>query len=968
INAANANLAGTGTGTGPLVYSWLPTAGLSNPNIADPVADPASTTTYTLTVTDTYGCTVTDAIIITVDPLPTVDAGVDQNIGTCPNAANASINSVSTGTTPLVYSWLPTAGLSNPNIANPVANPANTTTYTVTVTDTYGCTVTDDILIAIDPLPTIDAGPDQNIGACPNAANAYINTLATGTATLTYLWAPANGLSNPGIVNPFADPINTTTYSVTVTDTYGCTATDAVVITVNPLPTANAGTDQVLGACAWAANTFLNGAGTGTAPLSYSWSPLTGLSDPYIGNPAADPQNTTTYTLTITDAFGCTATDAVTITVNNLPVVSVTADTAVICATFSSNLTAYGAVTYYWSPGLGLSSNTGPNVTATPTSTTTYTVTGTDIYTCTASAQITITVNPNPIVTVTPASSAICFGDSVTHTASGAASYLWMPAIGLSSSVNNVVVASPDMTTTYSITGTTLGCTGTSSVTVTVNPLPVVTLNPFSDVCLNDNAFTLTQGIPAGGIYSGDGITGTDNFYPLAAGVGTHLITYTYTDNNTCVNSDTQTIKVKPNPIMTVTPDSSDICRGTSVVLFATGADTYSWSPAGTLSDSTGSPVTATPVSSSTIYTVTGNIDGCTSSVAAIVHTYTTIPVYVTPDTDSLCPGGSTTLTASGAYQYIWQPPLGLSTNTEATVVCTPEATTTYTVLGTDTDGCTGTATAVIVIFPEAFLEFTIVPEEGCTPLFVEFNYTPDGTLDMNTLHWDFGDTDTTADVSDQPDCSYTYDEQGNYIVVLTATSVHGCHAIGSDTIIVYQTPTANFYPTPEIGRSDDPVIHFYDQSNNAQHWFWDFGDPASLDSNTSYYHNAVHQYSDTGSYMVMLVVSNIFNCTDTSFRTVKIIDPYYFWVPNAFTPNGDAMNDVFMGQGVGFREDGFEMSIYDRWGELIFDTKDSKEAWDGLNARTGKKCAGGVYVWIINIIDESSVQHKLKGNVTLVR
>ncbi|HNX89026.1 MAG TPA: hypothetical protein PKH58_08095, partial [Paludibacteraceae bacterium] len=321
-NAANANLNAVATGTAPLTYSWLPIAGLSNPGITNPLADPASTTTYTLTVTDTYGCTATDAVLITVDPLPTVNAGNDQNLGACPNAANANLNAVATGTTPLTYSWLPAAGLSNPNIANPVANPANTTTYTVTVSDTYGCTVTDAVLITVDPLPTSNAGTDQHIGACINAANANLAGTGTGTGPLVYSWLPTAGLSNPNIANPVADPASTTTYTLTVTDTYGCTATDAVVITVDPIPTCNAGTDQHIGACINAANANLSGTGTGTGPLVHTWLPTAGLSNPNIANPVADPASTTTYTLTVTDTYGCTATDAVLITVDPLPTVN----------------------------------------------------------------------------------------------------------------------------------------------------------------------------------------------------------------------------------------------------------------------------------------------------------------------------------------------------------------------------------------------------------------------------------------------------------------------------------------------------------------------------------------------------------------------------------------------------------------------------------------------------------------------
>ncbi|HOY32595.1 MAG TPA: gliding motility-associated C-terminal domain-containing protein [Bacteroidales bacterium] len=813
-NAANANLTGTGSGTPPLTYSWLPATGLSNTGISNPVADPSNTTTYTLTVTDLYGCTATDAVIITVDPLPFVNAGADQNIGSCTNAANANITAVASGTAPLTYSWTPVIGLTNPNIANPVADPAVTTTYTVTVTDTYGCTAMDDILITVDPLPGANAGTDQHIGACTNAANANLAATGTGTAPLTYHWLPLTGLNNADIADPVANPATTTTYTLTLTDKYGCTATDAVTITVDPLPTANAGADQHIGACLWATNANLSGTGTGTATLAYSWLPVTGLNIPNTANPTADPANTTNYTLTITDTYGCTATDAVLITVDPLPVVSVSADTTVVCETFSAVLTATGTLTYSWSPAAGLSSTSGPTVTATPLNTTTYTVTGTDQYTCTAAAQITITVNPNPIVVISPPVTSICIGNSDTLTASGAASYIWAPGAGLSSSSGSTVFADPVSITTYTITGNSLGCTGNATIIVTVNPLPVVTLNPFSDVCFNDDILTMTQGVPAGGFYTGAGITGSDNFNPSTAGVGTHMITYTYTDSNSCVNTATQNITV--NPVFS-TNNPQIICDG-EIYTF----NSHNYSAQGTYLD--------------TLSTILG----CDSVIVTQLTVNPLPNISIEPAPPSVCLWDSISITAHGAVTYIWSPGIGLSNTIGPEVLAYPTTTTNYTVIGNDVNSCSAALGFQIVVWPLPVVNLTSDTSTICPGHL----YGIHATEGFESYRWSNG--------MDLPDIFVDY---GGYF-----------------TVQVWDTNNCNSYDTIYVDE----------------------------------------------------------DCQSTMF------------IPNAFTPNGDGMNDFFTIIGENILS--IKIWIYNRWGELVFYSDNLADAWDGKH--NGKYVTPGPFTW----------------------
>ncbi|GAF98600.1 unnamed protein product, partial [marine sediment metagenome] len=289
-----------GSGAAPLTYSWTPTDGLSDPTAANPTAN--MTNNYTVNVTDGNGCWATDIVVVTENANPTADAGDD--IGFC-EGGSAVIGGSPTGSgaAPLTYSWTPTDGLSDPTAANPTANMTNN--YTVNVTDGNGCWATDIVVVTENADPTADAGDD--IGFC-EGGSAVIGGSPTGSgaAPLTYSWTPTDGLSDPTAANPTANMTNN--YTVNVTDGNGCWATDIVVVTENADPTADAGDD--IGFCE-GGSAVIGGSptGSGAAPLTYSWTPTDGLSDPTAANPTANMTNN--YTVNVTDGNGCWATDIV---------------------------------------------------------------------------------------------------------------------------------------------------------------------------------------------------------------------------------------------------------------------------------------------------------------------------------------------------------------------------------------------------------------------------------------------------------------------------------------------------------------------------------------------------------------------------------------------------------------------------------------------------------------------------------
>ncbi|KIA86140.1 T9SS type A sorting domain-containing protein [Flavobacterium sp. AED] len=252
------------------------TAAITSPSSATSnITVTGSSATLRYTVNTIRGCTVYDDVVLEVLTPPTANAGSDVTI----NCTTTSTTLVASGG--VSYSWSPATGLSATNIANPVATPATTTTYTVTVTGANGCTKTDDVIVTV--------------------------TTTTYTVTVT----GANGCTKTDDVIVTVTPATTTTYTVTVTGANGCTKTDDVIVTVDKaLPSANAGSDVTIN-CTTTSTTL--GASGG---VSYSWSPATGLSATNIANPVATPATTTTYTVTVTGANGCTKTDSVIVTVD----------------------------------------------------------------------------------------------------------------------------------------------------------------------------------------------------------------------------------------------------------------------------------------------------------------------------------------------------------------------------------------------------------------------------------------------------------------------------------------------------------------------------------------------------------------------------------------------------------------------------------------------------------------------------
>lgn len=276
-----------------LTYDWTPITGLDSATVSNPIATPAFDTFYTMNAYNACGSS-SDFVFFDINPLPVADAGVDDSF--C-NGDSVQLN----GFGGLQYVWSPAAGLSDDSIANPWATPVATTTYTLLVTNNCGQD-TASVLISVESPLMLEAG--QDVTLCLGETT----TLNAGSTGTNFSWSPTLGLSDPGIANPVVMIAATTEFFVTVSNSCGLIE-DSLTVTILPVPTVEAGFDQTI--CIGHTVPLL-GVGTGT----FAWLPVTGLDNPGISNPNANPTTTTTYTLTVTGMNNCSKSDSLTIFVD----------------------------------------------------------------------------------------------------------------------------------------------------------------------------------------------------------------------------------------------------------------------------------------------------------------------------------------------------------------------------------------------------------------------------------------------------------------------------------------------------------------------------------------------------------------------------------------------------------------------------------------------------------------------------
>lgn len=867
-------------------------------------------------------------------------------------------------------------------------------------TSTVNTFVCETITVGPEQLALVgDAGAD--ISYCSGSSGVI------GVASITgysYAWSPVLGLSSSIISNPTVIIGNSTSINI-VTDfiltvtASGNSCADTVQVTVFPLPTSTfsatgpvcvseailityTGNATPGGTYVWDFNGGTILSGTGQGPYLVSW-PVSG---------------TKTITLTVIEN-GCISTTTSVVTTVNPPEANAGPDVS-FCSggTVTLGTAPTTGFTYLWSPANDLSSSTVSNPTLSLTNFTLnpiiidYIVTA-SFSTCSVADTVVVTVNPAPLPNA-GADAGYCSGDSalIGTTNNPDYTYSWTPTNGL----NSATVSNPTVTLTnttavplivpyiVTTTSTLYTCISKDTVIIAVAQVPTSSFSLPDSTCMIE--ITNLS-------YTGNATTGANYVWNFNGGMaspgtgqGPHQIIWmngglttvslSVTENTCSSTLTTDTIIVKPSPVSNAGTNSA-FCSGESVVLGTSSIPGYSylWSPTAGLTGITTSNPTLTIINPGTSIQTSDYIVTTTSLGCGIKDTVQ-VTVYPIPVADfsfsNVClnqilnfndqsadPNGTIT-------NWEWNPGDGTALNNNQTFSHLYTAVGAYSVelSVVSSFGCSDSVTKIVIINPNPIVDFTVDDSVGCEPLCINFQDASSiGTGTNSAWFWNFGDGNAHADPSHCYSTTSVFSAQ-TFNVTLTVTSDSGCVTAFSKNnfITVYPKPDADFTAQPGTTTILNPSISVTDLSTGVDFWNWDFGD-----LNTSIVSDPLsHSFADTGVYVITLITSTQYGCMDTAYQTVIIEPDFVFYIPTAFSPNGDGKNDSFSGKGIFIAE--YEMSIFDRWGNLIYKTTDINQAWDGKANKGLEIAQEDTYIYSFMIKDTKKEVHYYKGALTIVR
>ncbi|HBG71104.1 MAG: hypothetical protein A2W93_02630 [Bacteroidetes bacterium GWF2_43_63] len=675
----------------------------------------------------------------------------------CQNAGSLNLNSLVTGS--------PGGTWSGTGVTGSTFNPSGLS-GNISITYTVGSAP---CIFDSTQTITVNVSPTVSVSATASSICTGGSSTLTASGATSYAWS--TGASTTSIT---VFPTSTTTYTVTGDNGTSCNGTATITIAVSTNATI-AATASPASVCAGGSTTI-----SATGGTTYSWSP-SGTGSSF----SVTPATTTTYSVTGSSGAGCTGTASVLVTVNSYPTVSASASPATVCAGQTSALSASGASTYVWSSG---------SATVSPAATTTYTVTGTSAAGCTGTASVTVSVNPVPAISASASSTSICSGASTTISASGGTTYLWSPS-GSGSSFS----ATPALTTTYNVTGTdALGCSGTATVSVTVNPLPSITATASpATICIG---FSTTISATGCSSYSWDSGQTIDSFTDSPITSTTYSVTGS--DANNCSNTATVTVTVITDLPVSITPSTISICEGASTTLTvsSTGSGVgYLWDTGANTDALTVSPVAMTT------YSVTGtDVLGCSGTATAVVNVN---PAPVAMFDAGPLTGCNPTLvnftdqSPGNIQSWSWDFGDGTTSGVQNPDHTYDAGTFSVSLTVTDAVGCQAILSMnnYITILDNPVALFRADPEVASeNDPFIQFINQSSGAL---VYAWNFGDG---VGVSQAEHPAYTYGGNGQYLVTLLVANAAGC--TDSTALTVSIRPMYTIYIPTAISPNGDGI------------------------------------------------------------------------------------------------------------------------------------------------------------------
>ena len=599
-----------------------------------------------------------------------------------------------------------------------------------------------------------------------------------------------------------------------------------------------------------------------------------------------------------------------------------------------------------------------------------YNVVVQDLNNCQTTPQPILVSEPPQLILTLGVTDETCAGacDGVINsipsggTGPGTYNYNWVP----SQPTPNLPIALNLCSGNYSLTVSDgNGCEITTD-TVVVGPQSIVIDNVIvvDELCPGDCSGSLTIFAPNATLFSMDGINyqPTNSFTGLCAGIYTLYAK----DAVGCEVTIVDTLN-SPDPVALQATGTTTICIGASAQLDATctggsGGYTYSWDN-GINTQS----ITVSPSTTQSYCVIAIDQNNCPSTNVCVTVTVNP-PLNVQAQSDqTICMDDYASISAlanggdGGPYTYTWNQGVGLGQNQNVN----PTATTTYVV--TVTDGCQTPSVSdsvAITVIPIPVISFSGDNLEGCTPL--EVTFTDTGLPAGSQCNWDFGDGNTSNDCGP---VSHTFTTPGCWDVGLSITTTEGCLASVdlAQYICVFDYPNASFTYGPQPTTIMDSEIHFTNNSTGATNYLWSFDTQGS--TATSSQENPSYTFDGTqeGIYEVCLDATSIEGCLSTSCKVVEINDVFLVFVPNAFTPGGDDnINDIFLPVVNGVEVQEFEFYVFNRWGELIFESHHINDGWDGRFK--GEIVQQDAYVWKLQVVDQlTNSIHQYTGHVLLL-
>lgn len=999
VNLSAVTPGGTWTGSG----ITDPVAGLFDPSVAG-----AGFHTINYDVTDPNGCSASGSTQIEVWDSPDITLSVSNPTYLCPGIIQSITSTVTNGTPPYDIEWLgDTSPLSSTDILNPVFNTTTTGIYNLQfmATDNRGCTSTELLSIEVSPVsvefnpPLLEVCQYSTVTLEPLASGGSQNYILHEWSGPNISKLSATNISTPGLNT---DEPGIFVFNYRVTDDQGCSDESTITVTIKEQPIANAGPD------ATTCYLYYTLEGNQIPSATAEWSLISGpgnasFSTPSAGNATVTVDQTGVYIFNWKiDLDGCINNDEVEITFSELPTPEVVADFA-ICG-FTAEIEAIpdipGGVWLLTSgPGNAIFDDAAQaitNVEVDQPGIYTFTWREASGYGCDAEALLQVTFMPQAEAIVDPLPSIGCTPYEVTfpNSSVNADSYIWDLGGGLISTEENPVHTFENYTSSIRAIEISLqatnsyGCNDTFSFNLEIAPKPnafAIASPPAGCAPLTTTFINNSEGATLYQWDFKDGSPINSQFEP------THTFTNEtnfimafpvklYVENSfTCIDSITTYVTVYPSsPLpLTITPDKG--CHPLTVTLSANpGFITYNWNYGdGTVE--TGGFQTTHEYNNTTYNNVNYNITLVASNPFNCVSTATgEVTIFPSPvaafnatPTELQMPDRTVSITNETAgtnWSYLWDFGDGSTSSQQHPGTHVYQGSGTYTIQLTVTYGqCSDVETQDIVIRPMMpEINYGATPSEGCPPLSVTFT---NSTLDATAYLWEFGDGMMSQEVTP----SHTYQVPGTYKVRLTATGPGGSSISDNLEIIVYEKPYALFDVIPKVifVPGEKPVLINY--SVGATRYEWDFGDET-----TSTDFSPSHQYLEPGVYTISLWVANNQGCEDryTLTEAIKAEQGGTLKFPNAFTPNpsgpsdgrytyGDPRNFIFYP----FTQEGiveYQLQIFNRWGELVFESHDVEVGWDGYHKK--KLVPQGVYIWRVRYKTSNGKVEIKSGDVTLIR